>query len=103
MRLFLVVAASASVLSGATAADEARVPGCLSQAETREAVMQKTVVEPITAIRAARGAAGGGRVIRANLCREEATLTYHITTLHRDGKVKRVTVDGPSGKVGSIR
>jgi hypothetical protein len=71
---------------------------CLSQAETRHAVSQKTVVAPALAIRAAARAAGG-RVLRASLCHLDDRLAYQITTLHRDGRVSRVTVDGASGKV----
>jgi hypothetical protein len=41
---------------------------CLSPAETRHAVSQKSVVAPAVAIRAAARAAGG-RVLRASLCR----------------------------------
>src|SRR5262245_2826030 len=64
---------------------------CLSQVETRHAVSQKSVVAPAVAIKAAARAAGG-RVLRASLCRVEDRLTYEITTLHKDGRVARVTV-----------
>jgi uncharacterized membrane protein YkoI len=93
-----------ATLGSLTVADAASGEGayspqaCLSQAETRHAVSQKSVVPPAVAIKAAARAVGG-RVLRATLCRVEDRLAYQITTLHRDGRVARVTVDGASGKV----
>ena len=93
-----------ATLGSLTVADAAEGEGayspeaCLSQAETRHAVSQKSVVPPAVAIKAAARAVGG-RVLRASLCRVEDRLAYQITTLHRDGRIARVTVDGASGKV----
>jgi uncharacterized membrane protein YkoI len=104
MRRLIVLA----ILGGLTVAHAANGEGayspqaCLSQAETRHAVSQKAVVAPAVAIRAAARAVGG-RVLRASLCRLEDRLAYQITTLHRDGRISRVTVDGASGKVEAGR
>ena len=101
MRRPVIVLATLGSLTVADAADGegAYSPqACLSQAETRHAVSQKSVVPPAVAIKAAARAVGG-RVLRAALCRVEDRLAYQITTLHRDGRVARVTVDGASGKV----
>jgi hypothetical protein len=104
MRRLIVLA----ILGGLTATHAAKGEGayspqaCLSQAETRHAVSQKAVVAPALAIRVAARAAGG-RVLRASLCRLDDRLAYQITTLHRDGRISRVTVDGASGKVEAGR
>ena len=77
---------------------EERRTGCLSEAEIREEVSAKRVVPQVTALRAARVAAGG-EAVRARLCRGEDGLVYAITALKRDGKVVRVLVDAASGRV----
>lgn len=84
------------------AAERSVPPGCLSQAEMREVLAQEAVVAPIDAVRAARGK-NGGKVIRASLCRNADDFVYQITTLQKDGRVVRVTVDGRSGKIEAIR
>lgn len=90
--------------SGVAAADETRSPqGCLSPAETREAVARSEVVPPLVAVEAARAAANGGKVLRARLCRRDGVYMYVITALRRDGRVLRVRVDGGTGKVASVR
>lgn len=108
MRRFIVLLACLGMLTAARAADgdEERSGSrevCLSQAEARQAVTQKTVIAPAVAMRAARSFAAGGRIIRASLCRTDDQLAYHITTLEKDGRVIRVTVDGRSGKVEPYR
>ncbi len=103
MRILIPVLIVLAVATGTVAADETMPNGCLSPKETREAVAQKLVVAPVAAIRAARAAAGGGRVVRADLCREGGGLSYQIIMLNRDGRVKRVAIDGASGRVGTIR
>lgn len=71
---------------------------CLTAPEIRDAVQEKRVVSQLTALRAARGAVAGDAV-RAHLCRKDGGLVYAITVLKKDGKVSRVLVDGPTGKV----
>jgi uncharacterized membrane protein YkoI len=77
---------------------EAPARSCLTAAEIRDAVQDKHVVSQVTALRAARGAVAGDAV-RAHLCRKDGGLVYAITVLKKDGKVSRVFVDGPTGKV----
>jgi uncharacterized membrane protein YkoI len=75
---------------------------CLSQEETRDAVSEGRVIEPVQASRRARSAAPG-EVVRISLCRQGDGFVYVVTTLKRDGRVARVTLEGQSGKVSTIR
>ena len=59
-------------------------------------------IQPAQASRHARQAAPG-EVVRIRLCRQGDDYVYVVTTLKRDGRVARVTLEGQSGKVGTIR
>ncbi|MDJ1159015.1 hypothetical protein QNA08_12290 [Chelatococcus sp. SYSU_G07232] len=105
MRGHILTLLVATCATGAWAAEDIRAPqGCLSAAETREAVARSEVVPPVTAVDAARAAASGGaKVLRARLCRRDGVYMYFITALRRDGRVVRVRVDGGTGTVASVR
>ncbi|MDP3408242.1 PepSY domain-containing protein [Bosea sp. (in: a-proteobacteria)] len=75
---------------------------CLSADETRDMVADGRVIQPALASRHARQAAPG-EVVRIRLCRQGDDYVYVVTTLKRDGRVARVTLEGQSGKVGTIR
>jgi len=75
---------------------------CLSADETRDAVSDGRVIQPAQASRHARHAAPG-EVVRIRLCRQGEDYVYVVTTLKRDGRVARVTLEGQSGKVETIR
>lgn len=75
---------------------------CLSSDEMRDAVADGRVIQPAEASRHARHAAPG-EVVRIRLCRQGDEFVYVVTTLKRDGKVARVTLEGQSGKVATIR
>ncbi|MGO4285740.1 PepSY domain-containing protein [Bosea sp. TAB14] len=75
---------------------------CLSSDEMRDAVADGRVIQPAEASRHARHAAPG-EVVRIRLCRQGEEFVYVVTTLKRDGKVARVTLEGQSGKVATIR
>jgi uncharacterized membrane protein YkoI len=75
---------------------------CLSADETRDAVADGRVIQPALASRHARQAAPG-EVVRIRLCRQGEDYVYVVTTLKRDGRVARVTLEGQSGKVATIR
>jgi uncharacterized membrane protein YkoI len=75
---------------------------CLSAEEMREAVADERVIQPAQASRHARTAAPG-EVVRIRLCRQGEEYVYIVTTLKRDGRVARVTLEGQSGKVATIR
>lgn len=75
---------------------------CLSAQEMRELIADGRVIQPVQASRHARNAAPG-EVLRIRLCRQGEDLVYVVTTLKRDGRVARVTLEGQSGKVETIR
>ncbi len=90
--------AAAALIVALLPAAAGAADACLTQDEIREEVSQKRVVTQVSALRAAR-AHLGGEAVRARLCRRESGLVYVITSLKRDGKVIRVLVDAPTGKV----
>ena len=96
--LALVTAAASPV----EAIDSPQPISCLSAQETREAVSGGKVMQPAAASRHAREAAPG-EVLRIRLCRQGDEFIYVVTTMKRDGRVARVTLDGASGKVADIR
>ena len=72
---------------------------CLSDGDLREAVAEKRVIPPLSAIRAAREVVPRAEIQRATLCKREQGLVYLLTALKRDGHFVQVTVDAQSGKV----
>ena len=75
---------------------------CLSADEMRDAVAEGRVMQPAQASLHARHAAPG-EVVRIRLCRQGEDYVYVVTTLKRDVRVARVTLEGQSGKVATIR
>ncbi len=82
--------------------DDATPISCLSSDEMRDAVADGRVIKPAEASRHARHAAPG-EVVRIRLCRQGEDFVYVLTTLKRDGRVARVTLEGQSGKISTIR
>jgi len=72
---------------------------CLGAEETHEAIAQRRVIEPKTAVLTAGQLIPGADVMRGGLCREGETLIYRFLVLRKDGRFIQVTMDGPSGKV----
>ena len=75
---------------------------CLSGPDMRRAISAQHAVQPDVALRSARAAAPGD-VVRMRLCRDDADLVYLVTTVMKDGRVHRVTVEAKSGKVTVVR
>jgi len=73
-------------------------PICLNEAETREIVKTRHLVEPYTALRTA-AAIRKAEAIRAKLCHVGDDFVYEITLLHRDGRLVRVLVDAANGRL----
>jgi uncharacterized membrane protein YkoI len=96
----LALALFGLVLSGS--APGATQLACLSQGDTREAVSSNRIVSPVVALRAARQAASGADVTRAQLCRKGETLVYIMVVLRQDGRFVEVTVDAASGRVAAL-
>jgi uncharacterized membrane protein YkoI len=76
---------------------------CLSQGDWREAVSANRVVSPVLALRAARQAASGADVTRAQLCRRGEILVYIMVVLRPDGRFVEVTIDAASGRVAAYQ
>ncbi len=76
--------------------------GCLSPGDMSEAVAARQVVAPGAAIVLAREAVPNADVLRAALCHDPDALVYRIVVLRHDGRLVRVTVDAPSGKVKTV-
>lgn len=105
MRYLVVGLCSAWVFASALGAEALPRPsesGCLSSGDATEAVAMHKVVPPAVALGHARGAVPDADVLRASLCRGQDALVYRITVLRRDGRLVRVTVDAPSGKVRAV-
>ena len=98
LRLAAVAALLIGVSGGAWAADT----GCLSSGDASEAVSAKRVVAPGQALVLARRAVPNADILRASLCRDPDDLVYRITALRHDGRLVRVTVDAPSGRVKTV-
>jgi len=71
-------------------------------AQARSVIQSGEVIPFAQAIRAARGSAEG-EMIDSRLCRGGGGYQYVVTFLGSDGRVKRVTVDGRSGRVAGVR
>ena len=72
---------------------------CLSADETRDAVAEGRVIQPLPGLAPCARQAAPGEVVRIRLCRQGDEYVYVVTTLKRDGRVARVTLEGHSGKV----
>lgn len=94
----ILVAASAAIPAPASAQ-----VACLNQGDLREAVSSNRVVAPMVALRAARQAASGSDVTRAQLCRKGDVLVYIMVVLRSDGRFVEVTVDAASGRVAALQ
>lgn len=92
----------ASTLSARSEAAEPEERACLSYGDTAEVVASRKVIAPGEAIVAARHAVPDGDILRASLCRKSDALVYRLTAIRSDGRVVRVTVDAPSGKVQTV-
>jgi uncharacterized membrane protein YkoI len=96
----LALAWLAISLSGPARATDLHV--CLSYGDTADVVASRKVIAPAQAIVAARHAVPNGDIMRASLCRNADALVYRLTAIRADGRVVRVTVDAPSGKVQTV-
>ena len=100
--LTFVLTLTAAPLPVIAADDAGPAISCLSGDELREAVGEGRVIQPVEASRHAKQAAPG-EVLRIRLCRQGDDFVYIVTTLKRDGRVARVTLEGQSGKVETVR
>lgn len=81
----------------------AQVLECVPARDMSEAAATLKLVSPATAVTAVRRQVPNAEVVRATLCRTGEGPVYVIVALRRDGRMLRVEVDGPSGRVKSVR
>jgi uncharacterized membrane protein YkoI len=91
-----------TVLATAAARAEDVAVVCLTSGDAAEMVASRRVIAPQDAMVAARHAIPSGDILRASLCRKEDDLVYRLTAIRPDGRVVRVTIDAPSGKVRNL-
>ena len=75
---------------------------CLSPAETREAILDNKLADPMSALRTA-AAHARAEALRSRLCRWNEDFVYEITLLRRDGKVLHVFIKATDGSVVNAR
>jgi uncharacterized membrane protein YkoI len=102
MRLILPMIWIGLTMLGQVSPVAAQTFHCLNQAEMRQALEAHNLIAPADAMRRARTTAPGD-VVRLRLCKEAEQLVYQVTTVRKDGGVTRVTIDGVSGKVSTVR
>ena len=95
-----LVGAAFSVLVGSVQADGA-TPAvvCLPPKELQQVIYTEKLIPPAAAVGLARKEAPGADIVRANLCRGQIGLVYHIVALRGDGRFLQVMIDAPSGKI----
>ena len=69
---------------------------CLNAAETRLAVAEHRLADPLATLRAA-ARKGQAEALRSRLCRWNDRFVYEMALLRRDGKVIRVFIDATDG------
>jgi uncharacterized membrane protein YkoI len=72
---------------------------CLDAAETREAIVEHKLANPVSAQRQAAARHAGGEFLRSRLCRWNDDYIYEISLLTRDGHVAQVFVRAADGRV----
>jgi uncharacterized membrane protein YkoI len=91
------------ILLAATVPGRAADPPCLSPGDTVDVVAAHEVVAPSEALVHVRRTVPDSEILRASLCREPEALVYRIVLLTKAGRVVRVTVDAPTGKVKAVQ
>lgn len=100
--MFAISAALASVLLTPQLVHATGFP-CLPSSETQDLVDARKIIAPGMAVLLARRTVPTGEVLRAALCRTGDRLVYLIMVIRNDGRLMRVTIDAPSGKVDPLR
>jgi len=93
--LIMTLALLAMLSSSAAAQEQLR---CLTRAEQRAAIAAGEAI-PLATARQMLRQRMNGELVRARLCHESGRLTYRLTVLTRDGKVRQVTIDATNGTV----
>ena len=72
---------------------------CLDAAQTRAAISERKLANPIVAQRNAAIHVGGGEFLRSRLCRWNEDYIYEISLLLRDGHVTQVYIRADDGRI----
>jgi uncharacterized membrane protein YkoI len=95
LRSILIMTLLAMLSCAAAAQEQLR---CLTRAEQRAAIAAGEAI-PLATARQMLRQRMNGELVRARLCHESGRLTYRLTVLARDGKVRQVTIDATNGTV----
>ncbi len=72
---------------------------CLDAGQTREAIAEHKLGNPVAAERQAAAAHAGSEFLRSRLCRWNEDYMYEISLLLRDGHVEQVFIRAADGRV----
>lgn len=86
--------------SSAVAADDEppAARACMNARDTREAVGEHKLLEPLEAVRSVQSTTRA-ELLSTKLCRWNEDFVYEVTFLRRDGRVVRVFMNAKDGKV----
>ncbi len=83
----------------AAPARAATVRECLDAAQTRAAVVDRKLANPVAVQRSAISHAGGAELLRSRLCRWNGEYVYEISLLPRDGRLRQVNIRASDGQI----
>ena len=99
MRRFILIV-TAILAAGAAAAKERRAPSpawaCMNDSQTRAAVAEHKLIEPLRAVRNAELATRADP-LHSRLCQAHQLFVYELTLLRPDGKVIRLFMNAANG------
>jgi uncharacterized membrane protein YkoI len=72
---------------------------CLDATQTRAAISEHKLANPVVAQRNAAIHVGGGEFLRSRLCRWNEDYIYEISLLLRDGHVTQVYIRAEDGRI----
>ena len=99
MRLVCLVIALWGMMGTAHAQSaSAALKNCLPPREMQEAVAEKGVVTPASAVMTALRQVPAADVVRESLYRISGALVYVIIACHEDGRIGQEMIDGSSGR-----
>jgi uncharacterized membrane protein YkoI len=98
MRLVIAMVLLASAATAAFADEEpARRRACMNSSDSREAVSEHKLIDPLVAVRSAQSTVHA-ELLSSKLCQWGEEFVYEVTMLKRDGHVVRVFLSAKDGK-----
>jgi len=98
LRAFFIATALVAAFAAPANAQSSRV--CLDDAQTREAIAEHKLANPVVAQRLA-ARQSGGELLRSRLCRWNEEYIYEVSLLPHDGKVEQVYVRAKDGQIAA--